>query len=79
MLRAGGMEEFVTEEEEPWYDQRDLEQGESPIHGPDTPPGDGGRPLQKRMTRSGFTHNENGKSACLCVRVFLRQLLRQLL
>lgn len=22
------MEEFVTEEEEPWYDQRDLEQGE---------------------------------------------------
>ncbi|CAB1444683.1 unnamed protein product [Pleuronectes platessa] len=26
MLRAGGMEEFVTEEEEPWYDQRDLEQ-----------------------------------------------------
>lgn len=29
MLRAGGMEEFVTEEDEPWYDQRDLEQGES--------------------------------------------------
>lgn len=29
MLRAGGMEEFVTEEEEPWYDQRDLEQGET--------------------------------------------------
>lgn len=28
MLRAGRMEEFVTEEEEPWYDQRDLEQGE---------------------------------------------------
>ncbi|CAG5897609.1 unnamed protein product [Menidia menidia] len=27
MLRAGRMEEFVTEEEEPWYDQRDLEQG----------------------------------------------------
>ncbi|XP_035511641.1 cerebellar degeneration-related protein 2-like [Morone saxatilis] len=26
MLRAGRMEEFVTEEEEPWYDQRDLEQ-----------------------------------------------------
>ncbi|XP_077940109.1 cerebellar degeneration-related protein 2-like [Gasterosteus aculeatus] len=26
MLRAGGMEEFITEEEEPWYDQRDLEQ-----------------------------------------------------
>ncbi|XP_075994906.1 cerebellar degeneration-related protein 2-like [Genypterus blacodes] len=26
MLRAGGMEEFVTDEEEPWYDQRDLEQ-----------------------------------------------------
>ncbi|XP_037319995.2 cerebellar degeneration-related protein 2-like [Pungitius pungitius] len=23
---AGGMEEFVTEEEEPWYDQQDLEQ-----------------------------------------------------
>lgn len=23
------MEEFVTEEEEPWYDQRDLEQGEA--------------------------------------------------
>lgn len=22
------MEEFVTEEEEPWYDQQDLEQGE---------------------------------------------------
>lgn len=29
MLRAGRMEEFVTEEEEPWYDQRDLEQGEA--------------------------------------------------
>ena len=27
MLRPGGMEEFVTEDEEPWYDQRDLEQG----------------------------------------------------
>ncbi|XP_054614958.1 cerebellar degeneration-related protein 2-like [Dunckerocampus dactyliophorus] len=26
MLRAGRMEEFVTDEEEPWYDQRDLEQ-----------------------------------------------------
>ncbi|XP_021164145.2 cerebellar degeneration-related protein 2-like isoform X2 [Fundulus heteroclitus] len=26
MLRAGRMDEFVTEEEEPWYDQRDLEQ-----------------------------------------------------
>ncbi|XP_051905117.1 cerebellar degeneration-related protein 2-like [Hippocampus zosterae] len=26
MLRAGKMEEFVTEEEEPWYDQHDLEQ-----------------------------------------------------
>ncbi|XP_070836470.1 cerebellar degeneration-related protein 2-like [Chaetodon trifascialis] len=26
MLRPGRMEEFVTEEEEPWYDQRDLEQ-----------------------------------------------------
>nr|XP_057906040.1 cerebellar degeneration-related protein 2-like [Doryrhamphus excisus] len=26
MLRAGRMEDFVTEEEEPWYDQRDLEQ-----------------------------------------------------
>nr|XP_061837549.1 cerebellar degeneration-related protein 2-like [Nerophis lumbriciformis] len=26
MLRGGKMEEFVTEEEEPWYDQRDLEQ-----------------------------------------------------
>lgn len=25
------MEEFVTEEEEPWYDQRDLEQGEAPF------------------------------------------------
>lgn len=22
-----GMEEFVTEEEEPWYDQQDLESG----------------------------------------------------
>ncbi|XP_068435705.1 cerebellar degeneration-related protein 2-like [Clinocottus analis] len=26
MLRASRMEEFITEEEEPWYDQRDLEQ-----------------------------------------------------
>ncbi|TNN83385.1 Cerebellar degeneration-related protein 2-like [Liparis tanakae] len=26
MVCAGRMEEFVTEEEEPWYDQRDLEQ-----------------------------------------------------
>lgn len=33
MLRAGGMEEFITEEEEPWYDQRDLEQGETPRGG----------------------------------------------
>ena len=32
MLRAGRMEEFVTEEEEPWYDQRDLEQGEHHSH-----------------------------------------------
>lgn len=24
------MEEFVTEEEEPWYDQQDLEQGKTP-------------------------------------------------
>lgn len=31
MLRAGRMEEFITEEEEPWYDQRDLEQGETPV------------------------------------------------
>jgi len=29
MLCAGRMEEFVTKEEEPWYDQRDLEQGEA--------------------------------------------------
>lgn len=29
MLRAGRMEEFETEEDEPWYDQRDLEQGET--------------------------------------------------
>ncbi|XP_068614261.1 cerebellar degeneration-related protein 2-like [Brachionichthys hirsutus] len=26
MLNSGGMEEFITEEEEPWYDQQDLEQ-----------------------------------------------------
>ncbi|XP_029014174.1 cerebellar degeneration-related protein 2-like isoform X2 [Betta splendens] len=26
MLRAARMEEFITEDEEPWYDQRDLEQ-----------------------------------------------------
>uniref|UniRef100_H3D1S4 Cerebellar deration related protein 2 like n=1 Tax=Tetraodon nigroviridis TaxID=99883 RepID=H3D1S4_TETNG len=26
MLSSGAMEEFVTEEEEPWYDQQDLEQ-----------------------------------------------------
>ncbi|XP_034047112.1 cerebellar degeneration-related protein 2-like [Thalassophryne amazonica] len=26
ILRAGRMEEFMTEEEEPWFDQRDLEQ-----------------------------------------------------
>ncbi|XP_056143224.1 LOW QUALITY PROTEIN: cerebellar degeneration-related protein 2-like [Lampris incognitus] len=26
MLREGRMEEFVTEDDEPWYDQRDLEQ-----------------------------------------------------
>ncbi|XP_041818810.1 cerebellar degeneration-related protein 2-like [Chelmon rostratus] len=26
MLNSGRMEEFVTEEEEPWYDQQDLEQ-----------------------------------------------------
>lgn len=32
MLSASEMEEFVTEEDEPWYDQRDLEQGESMMH-----------------------------------------------
>lgn len=33
MLNSGRMEEFVTEEEEPWYDQQDLEQGKaSPQH-----------------------------------------------
>lgn len=26
----GRMEEFITEEEEPWYDQQDLEQGKTP-------------------------------------------------
>lgn len=25
----GRMEEFITEEEEPWYDQQDLEQGKT--------------------------------------------------
>lgn len=29
MLSSGTMEEFVTEEEEPWYDQQDLEQGKT--------------------------------------------------
>lgn len=29
MLSSGKMEEFVTEEEEPWYDQQDLEQGKT--------------------------------------------------
>lgn len=29
MLSSGRMEEFVTEEEEPWYDQQDLEQGKT--------------------------------------------------
>ena len=28
MRRAARMEDFTTEEEEPWYDQQDLEQGE---------------------------------------------------
>lgn len=28
MRRAAGMEDFSAEEEEPWYDQQDLEQGE---------------------------------------------------
>lgn len=32
------MEEFVTEEEEPWYDQRDLEQGEPTPPNPTPPP-----------------------------------------
>lgn len=26
------MEEFITEEEEPWYDQQDLEQGKTSHH-----------------------------------------------
>lgn len=34
MLNSGGMEEFVTEEEEPWYDQQDLEQGKTRRHPP---------------------------------------------
>lgn len=29
MLSPGRMEEFITEEEEPWYDQQDLEQGKA--------------------------------------------------
>lgn len=29
MLSSARMEEFVTEEEEPWYDQQDLEQGKT--------------------------------------------------
>jgi len=33
MLNSGAMEEFVIEEEEPWYDQHDLEQGKT-----ETPP-----------------------------------------
>lgn len=32
MLNSGRMEEFVTEEEEPWYDQQDLEQGKTRHH-----------------------------------------------
>lgn len=32
MLSSGRMEEFVTEEEEPWYDQQDLEQGKTSHH-----------------------------------------------
>lgn len=34
MLSSGRMEEFVTEEEEPWYDQQDLEQGKTRHHPP---------------------------------------------
>lgn len=29
MLSADRMEEFQSEEEEPWYDQQDLEQGKA--------------------------------------------------
>lgn len=29
MLSSGTMDEFITEEEEPWYDQQDLEQGKN--------------------------------------------------
>ena len=34
MLSSARMEEFVTEEEEPWYDQQDLEQGKIRHHPP---------------------------------------------
>lgn len=32
MLSADRMEEFQSEEEEPWYDQQDLEQGKDGEH-----------------------------------------------
>lgn len=38
MLSSGTMEEFVTEEEEPWYDQQDLEQGKAPSSYPPASP-----------------------------------------
>ena len=44
MLSSGRMEEFVTEEEEPWYDQQDLEQGKT-RHRPPSPQ----HPLSQRL------------------------------
>lgn len=62
MLSSARMEEFVTEEEEPWYDQQDLEQGktESPSfprqpslqhHWPDSTVSDKGLAPSKRRDR----------------------------
>lgn len=76
MLRAVGMEEFVTEDEEPWYDQRDLEQGEtSPPLWDETMPrpqavrlihAGGGRMDGKTEGRRLHPFVKMDKSVCLC-------------
>lgn len=38
MLSSETMDEFVTEEEEPWYDQQDLEQGKTSTRLPSSHP-----------------------------------------
>lgn len=64
MLNSGRMEEFITEEEEPWYDQQDLEQGKTRHHPPSITAASRWSVLDKRLSvaerhdRSSFSQQQ---------------------